>query len=592
MVVNINSVDVQDEDFFEDEFDFETGSIFDQLSEEEAEDDQEEEEPFVPIEVPSLLSLSLRYLQSRTTGSQLEHVLVKGCPRHLYAKLLASTLIHYKPRPLFTRILLKHWPKAGISLEYLASKCPRFSEVYLKEPERMSSIGIGLLETYFHSLGYVSKSTLKCFDFQFVSKRKEFQLKLRHLLNTYYDLICDWVMQNKAAHLKVYVNMHGNEETAFWTKFLTHCGSFVEIVGVSADSPLASGSPNAMKLLMKILDTSEVNEFHLFGERLFNRGGSYETEVDHLKEIMFGMYRHEIAPWQTKLKAFEHITSLSLCLPSKTPACEFSGQIKIQERELRRISPTAIKAWSSVLPHLRSLKKLSLRGNYLRHTLEHLLRNVPFSLQSLNVEECCLSSKDLQFLAISPHHRTLTEINLGDLDLGDDRFGHILGLVKVIPRLESLGLCLEGYERYADNICINEYQALDLLSALCQVQNKSLKQINLGGHIWSKETLLKYIKYLFPIPTLQSVTLPVDGLNPDSLKQYFFAKMADVSCLPPLEISEYGPEFKELKIASQVRMKPWAVEVKTKALRDGAQFVFTKDIKKASKNKPAVRRKR
>lgn len=198
MVVNINSVDVQDEDFFEDEFDFETGSIFDQLSEEEAEDDQEEEEPFVPIEVPSLLSLSLRYLQSRTTGSQLEHVLVKGCPRHLYAKLLASTLIHYKPRPLFTRILLKHWPKAGISLEYLASKCPRFSEVYLKEPERMSSIGIGLLETYFHSLGYVSKSTLKCFDFQFVSKRKEFQLKLRHLLNTYYDLICDWVMQNKA----------------------------------------------------------------------------------------------------------------------------------------------------------------------------------------------------------------------------------------------------------------------------------------------------------------------------------------------------------------------------------------------------------
>lgn len=68
-----------------------------------------------------------------------------------------------------------------------------------------------------------------------------------------------------------------------------------------------------------------MNEFHLFGERLFNRGGSYETEVDHLKEIMFGMYRHEIAPWQTKLKAFEHITSLSLCLPSKTPACEFSG---------------------------------------------------------------------------------------------------------------------------------------------------------------------------------------------------------------------------------------------------------------------------
>ena len=140
-------------------------------------------------------------------------------------------------------------------------------------------------------------------------------------------------------------------------------------------------------------------------------------------------------------------------------------------------------------------------------------------------------------------------------------------------------MCLEGYERYADNVCINEYQALDLLSALCKTQSKTLKHVNLGGNIWPRDTLLKYIKYLFPLPALTTAILPVDGLGADSLKQYFFAKMADVSCLPPLDIGEYGSEFRELKVAAHMRLKAdlAVVNIRTKAVRDGAQFVIVRD---------------
>ena len=113
------------------------------------------------------------------------------------------------------------------------------------------------------------------------------------------------------------------------------------------------------------------------------------------------------------------------------------GQIKIQDRELRRFSPVALKNWSSIFPHLRSLRRLSLRGNYLRHNLEELLRKVPFSLLSLNLEDCGLSAKDFRFLAGSQHRNTLTELNIGDLDMGDDKFGHILHLIKSVPRVRK-----------------------------------------------------------------------------------------------------------------------------------------------------------
>ena len=62
---------------------------------------------------------------------------------------------------------------------------------------------------------------------------------------------------------------------------------------------------------------------------------------------------------------------------------------------------------------------------------------MPFSLLSLNLEDCGLSAKDFRFLASSQHRNTLTELNIGDLDMGDDKFGHILHLIKSVPRVRQ-----------------------------------------------------------------------------------------------------------------------------------------------------------
>ena len=47
--------------------------------------------------------------------------------------------------------------------------------------------------------------------------------------------------------------------------------------------------------------------------------------------------------------------------------------IVLQDRELRRLSPCALRNWTKVLAHLPLLKRLSLRGNYIKDSLEILL---------------------------------------------------------------------------------------------------------------------------------------------------------------------------------------------------------------------------
>ena len=101
---------------------------------------------------------------------------------------------------------------------------------------------------------------------------------------------------------------------------------------------------------------------------------------------------------------------------------------------MRRLSPCAIRNWTKVLSHLPMLKRLSLRGNYIKDNLERLLGPVPSSLEHLNLEDCGLSNADLMFLGKSKHRMTLTELSLGDNDLGE-KFSGLLKLVNVIPRV-------------------------------------------------------------------------------------------------------------------------------------------------------------
>ena len=77
--------------------------------EDEGTTEVEEEEDYEPLPdtFPTLAELSLHVLLDATTGVQLERHLVKGCSRELFPKLLASTLIQQRPRPLFIRLLLR-----------------------------------------------------------------------------------------------------------------------------------------------------------------------------------------------------------------------------------------------------------------------------------------------------------------------------------------------------------------------------------------------------------------------------------------------------------------------------------------------------
>ena len=68
----------------------------------------------------------------------------------------------------------------------------------------MSTIGINLLDAYLNSFGYVSHCRLKVFDFTWISKQKDFQTKLRALLTRHYDLIADWVRQNRTGTISIH----------------------------------------------------------------------------------------------------------------------------------------------------------------------------------------------------------------------------------------------------------------------------------------------------------------------------------------------------------------------------------------------------
>ena len=60
------------------------------------------------------------------------------------------------------------------------------------------------------------------------------------------------------------------------------------------------------------------------------------------------------------------------------------------------------------------------------------------------------------------------------------------------------------------------------------------------------------------------------------LFRYVHAKLSDVNGLDPLDISEYGPEFHEIKRAvySHMEAKKDPGRLETKALRDGMQFLM------------------
>ena len=222
------------------------------------------------------------------------------------------------------------------------------------------------------------------------------------------------------------------------------------------------------------------------------------------RDIFVGLYKQDFPSWQSKLKNFSNLVELDLSLPLEIPLNELEGKgIQFQPREMKRLSPCALSNWTRVFPVLTSsLRHLSLRGNLLQDHLESLFCKVVFNLSSLNVEDCGLTVNDMAFLARSRHRNTLTVLKMGDLDLGL-KFMGVLQILKGLKQLETLNLCLEGFDRYVHDESLDDSQAMELVFVIRQQFSRTMKCLHLGGgHMWSKSVLMKAIKHLVPMPNL------------------------------------------------------------------------------------------
>ena len=258
----------------------------------------------------------------------------------------------------------------------------------------------------------------------------------------------------------------------------------------------------------------------------------------------------------------------------------------MKRRELKRLSPCALANWTEVFPLLSpSLRHLSLRGQLLTDHVERLLRRAAFNLVSLDVEDCGLAAADMAFLARSRHRNSLAVLRAGDFDLGD-KFMGLVQLLKGMKQLESLSLCMEGFDRYADDVSLDGAQAMELVYLIRQQFTRTMKCLSLGGgHPWSKSVLLKAIKHLVPMSSLCRLTLPVDGtkhitittclitslfpfagLSEESVESYRECKKTDVGFKYKLE--RCGTEYKELQMATLTYLRK-GVQVTASLCREG-----------------------
>ncbi len=125
-------------------------------------------------------------------------------------------------------------------------------------------------------------------------------------------------------------------------------------------------------------------------------------------------------------------------------------------------------------------------------------------------------------MARSKHTASLNSISLGDFDLGQ-KFDIIGLLLKTIRRLQSVNICLEGFDRYddAEDETLDDSQAMELVFILRQHHARWLRRADLrGGHRWSKPMVFKALKHLIPIPSLRWLGLPVAGKETNMVVKY------------------------------------------------------------------------
>ncbi len=164
------------------------------------------------------------------------------------------------------------------------------------------------------------------------------------------------ILRRISAHIKIPLELVRKSDINFWLRHFQKIPNFVKISKLKVLSPLVTGSDH-MTTLSRHFD-KDLSEVHLRDERLFNRDGLFETDVDHLRDILVTLYRQESPIWQLRLRRFQNLVSLSLYCPGPAvAACERAGTaIAARPRELRRLSPSAVNQWAEALSQLTRLR--------------------------------------------------------------------------------------------------------------------------------------------------------------------------------------------------------------------------------------------
>lgn len=606
--------DVDDDDFFEDEEDEEE----DEESHEESDDDhlgihghlwgqnitwtmgpggqlkqkkKKENRRLLP-----LVDLGIQsWLKSSSNIGQFEKDLESSVPHTLFSRVLSSAMMAKKFRPLLVMKILKYWPEVDVGIgsldvestsaatDYEAMKFDGHCFASQEDQDyRFAKRVMLLIEAFIYSLSHQSNRKLKLLKLHAAPDCDEYYRMLRRTLKRYKSLLKDLESVDPQFGIEAVIDMGGLSDKKFWLDFLKKIRKFIRVIGLTLKSPFMTTDKRDIMKIMSLVDLTRLKTLDIQNERLFNHDTPGNTS-DRVDEFIKKMYGPNATghPWLPKVAECVSLETLSLWYASKVPNSEKIGiSFEMIDKEPRVPSPSAIANWKEVLNRLPRLKTLYLGGNCVTGKLESLIGNVPFSLVSLNVEGSRLNAMDYRFLASGKHAKTISEISMGDFDLGN-KYDNIMEVLTSLAKIESVDLCMDGYERYRSNQTLNDRQMLNIVDYLATKHERSLKFLSFGGHRISEKALLEIVSKLLPLPNICDFILPVDGLSQTT--QDWFTHRVKLPCAsggyPVATLEKDGPEeIKRIITAVRKQMEKcrhrpiWRFSCKS--IRDGLRFMF------------------
>eukprot|EP00094_Tigriopus_californicus_P008586 TCALIF_08275-PA protein Name:"Protein of unknown function" AED:0.14 eAED:0.14 QI:1/0.66/0.25/1/1/1/4/160/593 len=430
----------------------------------------------------SLVELSIgTWLKSTKDFTAFERELATSVPHTLFRQMFSVAMTLKRFRPYLIQKILRHWPFMTLGIGSADNELYNHEDNALNfemggpnedDEYRFSKRIMTVVDLFIHSLSQGQNKNLKRLKLHATPECDTYYSFLRKCLRRHKGLLRDLEKVDPDYGIEVIGDLTSGSDRSFWFDFLAKVPRFL-------------------------------------------RANTNRTDRDGVRTFISQLYgpEHYHHPWLRTIQKCQNLQTLSLWYSTKVPENERNGyRFDHIPRETREPSPCAIHSWKEVLKHLPRLKFLYLGGNCVTNCLEELLGNVPFSLTSLNVEGSRLAAKDYEFLANSKHAQTITDISLGDFDLGT-KFDSIMLVLKSLEKIESLDLCMDGYERYIDDHCITDSLMNKIVSFLHDFHLRSLKFVSFAGHNISENALVSIARILVRFPELTDFILPVEGFS-------------------------------------------------------------------------------